>query len=121
MNNRTLSAAVLGAFIIALAVGLIIYAVTDYGLTIILWVTLLIFGIAFFAVSFISPKEAGKFGPSESSYRMVVGIITAMIGLIGLLYTTTDLDPIILIAIFLIVIAVVVIAVALMNKNKEGQ
>jgi len=121
MNNRTLSATVLGAFIIALAVGLITYAMTDYGLTIILWVTLLIFGIAVFAMSFMYPKESGKFGPSESSYRMVVGSIAALAGLIGLLYTITDIDPLILTAIFLIAFAVVIIAVALMNRNKEGQ
>ena len=121
MNNRTLSAALLGAFIIALAVGLIIFAVTDYGVTVILWITLLIFGIALVALSFMYPKESGKFGPSEFIYKLVAGVILAMIGLIGMLFTLTDMDPLILAAIFLIVLAVVIVAVALMNGKKEGK
>ena len=121
MNNRTLSAVVLGSFIIALAVGLIAYYATDYGLAIILWVTLLIFGIALFALSFLYPKESGKFTPSESLYRTVLGLIIAVIGLIGLLYTATSISWIILVAVFLIVLAVVGIAVALTNGKKEGR
>jgi len=121
MNNRTLSAVVLGSFIIALAVGLIAYYATDYGLAMVLWVTLLIFGIALFALSFLYPKESGKFTPSESSYKMVQGIIIAVLGLVGLLYTTASISPIILAAIFLIVLAVTGIAVALMNGKKGGQ
>jgi len=120
MNNRTLSAVALGSFIIALAVGLIVYYATDYGLAVILWVTLLIFGIALFALSFLYSKESGKFTPSESLYRMVLGIIIAVLGLIGLLYTAANVNVIVLAAIFLIVLALVGITVALMNGKKEG-
>jgi cell division protein FtsW (lipid II flippase) len=121
MNNKTLSAVTLGCFIIALAVGLIVYYATDYGLTMILWTVLLIFGISIFAISFAYSGERGKFGPSESSYRMVVGILAAAVGLIGMLYIVTDISLLILAAIFLIVLALVVIVVALMNGKKEGQ
>jgi peptidoglycan/LPS O-acetylase OafA/YrhL len=119
MNNRITSVAALGAFIIALAIGLIIFAATDHGVTIILWTTLLIFGIALFALSFIYPKEEGKFGPSEAIYRMVAGVIIAMAGLTGMLHTLTDIDLLILAAMFLIVIAVLIIAVALMNGKRR--
>jgi len=120
MNNKTLSAVVLGSFIIALAIGLIAYYATNYGLAIILWVTLLIFGIALFALSFLSSGKSSKFGTSESSYRMVSGILIAVIGLIGILYTATSISIWILAAIFLIVLALVGISVALMN-GKEGK
>lgn len=121
MNNRTLSAALLGAFIIALAVGLICFAVTDHGVTIILWITLLIFGGALVALSIVYPKDGTKFGPSESVYRMVAGTIAATAGLMGLLFTMTEMDPIILAALFLIVLAAVIIAAALKNGKNEGK
>ncbi|MDR1955159.1 MAG: hypothetical protein LBP82_04330 [Candidatus Methanoplasma sp.] len=121
MNNRTLSAVTVGAFIISLAIGLIVYAVTDLGFTIILWTAMLIFGIVLFAMSFMYPGASGKFGPSGSSYAMVMGILVAVIGLVGMLYTFTDLSVWILIAIFLIALAAVGISVALMNGKKEGQ
>lgn len=120
MNNRTLSAVTLGAFIISLAAGLIVFAVANYGPAIILWITMLIFGIVLFALSFMYSGEPGKFGPSESSYRMVAGILAAAIGLIGMLYTLTEINRWILAAIFLIILALVVISVALMN-GKEGK
>jgi len=121
MNTKTLSAVALGSFIIALAVGLLVYEATSYGLAIILWVAMLIFGIALFALSFLYSGESGKFSPSESSYRMVAGILIAVIGLIGILYETTDVSLLILAAIFLIALALVGISVALMNGNKEGK
>jgi len=121
MNNRTLSAVVLGSFLISLAIGLIVYAATDLGILIVLWTTLLIFGIALFALSFMYSAESGKFGPSEASYRMVGGILTAVVGLIGMLYTFTDVSIWILIAIFIIALAAVGMIVALTNGKKEGR
>jgi len=121
MNNRTLSAVTFGAIMISLALGLIFYVALDRGLGIILWITLLFVGIAVFALSFLYSKESGKFGPSESAYRMVIGILMAVIGAIGLLYTFTDISLLILVAIFLIVLAAVGISVALMNGKKEGK
>ncbi|MDR2698310.1 MAG: hypothetical protein LBB30_01360 [Candidatus Methanoplasma sp.] len=121
MNNKTLSAVTLGAFVISLAVGLIIYAATDCGLIVILWTTLLLFGIALFALSFMYSGESRGFGPSESVYRMTMGIIAAVVGLIGMLYTFTDVGILILAAIFIIVLALVGVFVALTNGKKEGQ
>ncbi|MCL1811257.1 MAG: hypothetical protein FWG41_03445 [Methanomassiliicoccaceae archaeon] len=120
MNNRTLSAVTLGSLIIALAVGLIVYVATDEW-TMILWTTLLIFGIALFALSFLYPSESGKFGPSESLYRMVLGILLAVVGIVGILSVYTDLSSLILVAILLIALALVGIMAALMNGKKEGQ
>jgi hypothetical protein len=121
MNNKTLSAVTLGAFIISLAIGVIVYAVTDYGLAIILWVTMLIFGIALFAISFMYSGKPGKFGPSDSSYRMVAGILIAVVGLLCIIATLTNVSWWILVAVFLIVLALTGIFVALTNGKKEGQ
>ena len=118
MNNRTLSAITLGALIIALGVSLIVYVASDEW-TMILWVTMLIFGAALFALSFLYSGESGKFGPSESVYRMVVGIILLTAGAIGVLSTYTEINAWILIAAFIIVVALVGIVVAIMNGKKE--
>jgi peptidoglycan/LPS O-acetylase OafA/YrhL len=120
MNNKTLSAISLGSAIIALGIGLIVYVITDE-LAMILWTVLLIFGIALLAMSFLYSGKSGKFGPSEFVYRMVLGILLAVIGVIGILYTYTDVSIWILAAIFLIALALVGILVALMNGKKEGQ
>ncbi|MCL2295817.1 MAG: hypothetical protein FWC29_01885 [Methanomassiliicoccaceae archaeon] len=120
MNNKTLSAVALGSAIIALGIGLIVYVVTDK-LMMVLWTALLIFGIALLALSFLYSSKSGKFGPSESIYRMVLGILLAVVGVIGMLHTYTDVSVWILIAIFLIALALVGIVVALMNGKKEGQ
>jgi len=121
MDNRTLSAITLGSFLIALAIGIIVYVATSYGILMILWITLLIFGIALLALSFMYPTESGKFGPSESSFRMVWGILLAVMGFVGLLYTITNVNVWILVAIVLIAVAVVGILVALKNGKKEGR
>jgi hypothetical protein len=120
MNNKTLSAVTAGSLVIALAVGLIVYVVTDKWIMI-LWTFLLIFGIALFALSFLYPRESGKFGPSESSYMMVMSILPAAVGAKGLLNTCTDISNWILIAIFLIALALAGMTVALMNGKKEGK
>jgi peptidoglycan/LPS O-acetylase OafA/YrhL len=121
MNNRTLSAMTLGSFLISLGIGIILYVATDYGLMIILWTTLLIFGIALLALSFMYSAESGKFGPSESSYRMVAGTLTAVVGFIGMLNTFADVSIWILAAIFIIALALVIMIVALINGKKEGR
>ena len=120
MNKRTLSAVTVGSFIIALAVGLIVYVATKE-VQMILWVTMLIFGIALIALSFLYSSESKKFGPSESIYILVCGVIVTVIGVIGILHTYTDISIWILVAIFLIVLALTGIAVALINGNKEGK
>jgi phosphatidylglycerophosphate synthase len=117
-----LSAVTLGSFLISLGIGIIVYVATDYGLMIILWTTLLIFGIALLALSFMYSAESGKYGgPSESTFRMVAGILLAVVGFIGMLNMFTDVSLWILLAIFIIALAIVIIFVALTNGKKEGQ
>jgi membrane-bound ClpP family serine protease len=120
MNNKTLPALTVGAFLLAVGIGLIIYSATDNGILIVLWIALLIFGVFLLISSTMSSKQSGKFGPSDFSYRLAMGAIVATVGVIGLLYTFTDLSVWILVAIFIIVIAVVGMAIAFTNGKKEG-
>lgn len=122
MNNRTLSAITLGSFLISLAIGLIVFAVTGGELTTVLWITMLIFGIALLIMSFRYSGEDRKFGPSDSIYRMTAGIIIAIAGLIGLLNVfIPGLSMLISVAIFLVAVALVGIFVAVTNGKKEGK
>jgi len=121
MNNRTMSAVILGSAIIAIAVGLIVYAVIGGSVTIILWTGALIFGISLIALSFLSSKKSGKFSPSEFTYRFVNGVLMAVFGVIGILYLYADISPWILVALFLIALALVGIVAALVNGKKEEQ
>ncbi len=120
LNNRTLSAVSLGMFIIALAIGIIAYMALDKGVLIILWVTALIFGLTLCLMSNLFSDKTTGAGPSERIYRLAVGAFVALIGIVGLMYTATNIDWIYLIAIFLIGIAAIGIAIALINNKKEA-
>lgn len=121
-NSRTLSAVTLGMFIISLAAGLVVYSMTDAGVSTVLWTTALAFGICLCAVSTLHSGDETGFGPSESMYRLATGAVLAAIGLVGMLHSFTDVSDLILIALFLMIIAAIGIAVALVNgKKKESK
>jgi len=115
-----MSAVALGSFIIAVAIGLIVYVATGKAMMT-LWTALLIIGIALVAMSFLYPSESGKFRPPESIYILAAGVIIAVIGVIGILNTYTDINFWILVAIFLIALALVGIFAAVSNGRKEGK
>ena len=121
MNAKTLSAVTLGSLLISIAVGLLVWTVTDESPIIVIWTALLIFGVILVLLSFMYSPVPTKFGPSDAMYKLVCGILAAMIGLIGMLYTFTDLEFWVLVAIFIIALAVTGIAVALVNGKREGQ
>jgi hypothetical protein len=119
MNNRTTSAVTLGLVIIALAVGLIVYYLTDSipgGIA----VTILVAGIAVASTSIGYSGTPDKYGPSDLLYRLVAGLVVAVIGVIILIYAFTDLSAIILVAIFLVAIALIGIFAAIFN-GKGGK
>jgi hypothetical protein len=119
MNSRTTSAVTLGLVIIALAVGLIVYYLTDNvlgGISVII----LVAGIALASTSIGFSGVPDKYGPSDFLYRLVVGLVVAVIGVIILISAFTDVSGIILAAIFIIAIAVIGIFAALVN-GKGGK
>ncbi|MDR2845665.1 MAG: hypothetical protein LBV63_00120 [Candidatus Methanoplasma sp.] len=119
MNSRTTSAVTLGLVIIALAVGLIVYYLTDSipgGISAII----LVAGIAVASTSIGFSGTPDKYGPSDFLYRLVVGLVMAVVGVIILIYAFTDLSTIILAAIFLVAIALIGIFAAVFN-GKGGK
>jgi len=121
MNNNTTSAVIIGSAIIAVAVGLIVYAAIGGSVTIVLWISTLIFGMSLVALSFLSSNKSGKFSPSEFIYRFVNGVLIAVFGAMGLLYIYADVSNWILVAIFLIALALLGIAAAVVSGKREGQ
>lgn len=118
-DNRTVSAVVLGLFIIGVAAGFILYSTVKDDITIILWTVLIVGGLALVILSDMFTGKDTGFGPSESAYRAVVGAVCIVIGIVGMLFIFTDVDLWVLAAIFLIAIAVIGMAVALSNGRKE--
>jgi len=121
MNKNTLSAVTLGLLLLSVAAGIIVWQVTDKGLEVALCVILLIFGIGLIALSFLDSGVPSKFGPSESTYKLVIGTIITVFGVAGLLSIFTDLNTWILAALIIIVIAVLGMIIALTNGKKEAK
>jgi hypothetical protein len=112
-------AVTLGLVIIALAVGLIVYYLTENALGAV-GVVVLIAGAVTSVLALGYSATPDKFGPSEAMYRLAAGAVAADVGVVLLLAAFTSLGAVILVAIFLIILAVVGISVALIN-GKEGK
>lgn len=120
LNSRTLSAVKLGVFIIAFAIGILLYMAVKKDVLVIVWGTLLIFGIALCILSGLSSNATTGTGPSDLMYNLVIGAVLTLVGLAGLLYSMTSLGLVYIAVIVLIGIAVIGIAAALINNKKEA-
>ncbi|MFA6804858.1 MAG: hypothetical protein WCQ23_03895 [Candidatus Methanomethylophilaceae archaeon] len=120
LNSRTLSAVKLGVFIIAFAIGILLYMAVKKDVLVIVWGTLLIFGIALCILSGLSSNATTGTGPSDLMYNLVIGAVLTLVGLAGLLYSMTSLELVYIAVIVLIGIAVIGIAAALINNKKEA-
>lgn len=121
LNNRAKSGLILGALVIAIAVGLIVKTVGDYGWIAFLAGVLMVFGAIFAVIGGTFKGKDSGFGPSEGMYRIVGGIFMFDIGLALFLGGCTDLGNLIVIGVFLLVLAIAGMAVILVNSSKEGK
>lgn len=115
LNPRTWSAIAAGALLISIALGLILYWVTDDLLNAFA-VILLVFGAYIAATSGIRNGREDSFGPSDSDAAMASGIVLAGVGLTCFAWTLTE-SVAIAAAVLIIVVAVVGIAMAVKNRN----
>lgn len=118
--DRTLSAITGAMFLVSLAVGLVLYYMTEMGVGIILWVILIIMGAT---VAVLAPLQRGRstnFGPSETDYGLVTGILMLVIGLAGYMYMFTDLDWIAPVALIILAVAALVIILAVKNRDTRS-
>jgi len=130
MNSNTLSAITVVALIAALAIGLIVYFVTEFDVLIILWVTLTVFGMALGYIALMSQmmaqKKSGKSEPLTPFFnKLIVADVILLAGMLGVVYTVFEFDPIFLITAYLVFLALAIIAAVWLNiirvKKKEGK
>ncbi len=115
IKPRTWNAFAVGALLIALALGLILYWVTKDLITA-FGIILLIYG-AYMALT--STKKAGgedNFGPSEADAALAGGSILAGIGITCLIWAFTH-EVVITAAVLIIIVAVVGMALAYKNRG----
>ena len=119
VNGRTVSAIQTGLFLIAVAVALIVYMITDNAIGA-LCSLFLVFGLVLCVMSPLRSSKTTGIGAADDVYNLAIGMVIAVVGLIGVLWACTDLGGIVLAAIFLVCIAVIGITVAIINNNREA-
>jgi len=110
--------ALVGAFIlIAAALAIVIYGATDRGALAAAGIVSRGVGIGIAALSLMFSGTPDKFGPSERVYRLVAGVLLAIIGAVLLLHGF-GAAWYILIAVLLIGIAILGALTAISNSKK---
>ena len=109
--------AMVGAFIlIAAALAIVVYGATNLGALAAVGIFVLVLGIGIAALSLMFSGTPDKFGPSEKVFRLVAGVILALIGTVLLLHVW-GAAWYILVAVLLVGIAVLGALTALSNSK----
>lgn len=116
MNPRTWSAIALGALLISVALGLILYWYTGDLLNT-FGTILLVFGIYVAATSFAKKGGEDNFGPSAADASLASGSVVAGIGVTCFVYSVTD-EVLVTAAVLIIIVAVIGIVMAVKNRNE---
>lgn len=115
INSRTLNAISAGALLLAIALGVILYTVTEQALDAI-WTILIVFGIYMAISSVLRGKNTDSFGPSEADVTIVGGTLLAGVGLAGLVYSLTN-EVLYTVALIIAIVAIVGIIMAIKNRD----
>lgn len=116
MNPRTWSAIALGALLIAIALGLILYWYTGDLLNT-FGAILLIFGVYVAATSFAKKGGEDNFGPSAADASLASGAVVAGVGATCFVYSATG-EVLITAAVLIIIVAVIGMIMAVKNRNE---
>ncbi|MCQ2079297.1 MAG: hypothetical protein MJZ38_04495 [archaeon] len=116
-SYRTAQAVVAGFIIIAVAVAVILWGATDLGAVSIAGVFLFIVGLMFAVLSLLFNGTPDKFGASERSYRLTIGLLLIVVGAV-MIIAGFNVELYITVAVLLIGIAVIGICTALSNSKK---
>ena len=115
LANRALSTITSAIFLISLVAGLAAYYATDMGISIILWVVLIIMGITIAVLAPMRKNLSTNFGPNNTDYNFVMGVMVSVIGVAGYIWVFTDLGWLAPVA--LILLAIAAMAIILVVKN----
>ena len=117
LANRTLSAVIGSMFLIAVVIGLVAYSVMNEGISIILWVVLIVMGITFAVMSPMQRDGGTNFGPSNSDYNLVLGVLMLVVGLAGYMWFYTGLGWLAPVALILLAAAAIGIVITFKNRK----
>ncbi len=115
MSTRTWNAIAAGVFLLAVALGILIYSSTGDVFDV-LWTILIVFGLYVGLSSVFKDRGNDNFGPSEADVSLVGGIILAGIGVSGLVYSVTS-DVLYTVVLLIVIVAVAGIIMAIKNRN----
>ena len=115
LANRALSTITSAIFLISLVAGLAAYYATDMGISIILWIVLIIMGITIAVLAPMRKNLSTNFGPNNTDYNFVMGVMVSVIGVAGYIWFFTDLGWLAPVA--LILLAIAALAIILVVKN----
>ena len=116
MNNNTWSAITVGALLLSIAVGIVVYLSTGQILDVI-WGILIVFGLFLGVTSiFRGGKNNNNFGGSTGDATLVMGILIAGVGVAGLVQSCMK-NIMLTVAIFIVILAVTGIVMAIKNRN----
>lgn len=115
MSSRTWSAIAAGVFLLAVALGILIYMDTGDAFDA-LWTILIVFGLYIGLSSAFKDRGNDNFGPSEADVSLVGGVILAGIGLSGLVYSFTD-EVLYTVVTLIVIVAVAGIVMAIKNRD----
>ncbi len=115
LANRALSTITSAIFLISLVAGLAAYYATDMGISIILWIVLIIMGITIAVLAPMRKNLSTNFGPNNTDYNFVMGVMVSVIGVAGYIWVFTDLGWLAPVA--LILLAIAALAIILVVKN----
>lgn len=118
-SYRTRGAVVTAAAIIAIALGLLICGLGHLAWLNMLWIFLLVFGLALIAVGFVYSSVPDKFGPSEQTYRVAAGAVLALFGFVGIIWQNTKVGWFVYVAVLLIGIALIGMTVAVGTRKSS--
>lgn len=116
-TNRELSAIKGAIFPLSLIVGLIVYSITDLGIGIILWIMLIMMGIAIAVLSPALKNRSTDFGPNNTDYSLVTGVLVAVIGFAGYLWDCTDIGWLAPVVVILATISILAIFLTMKNRT----
>lgn len=108
IGRRSSDGILIGVCVLAVAIGLVVWQVTDLPWYTCIYTILVVVGAYMFTISFGEESDL-SFGPSRSSFFMVTGYLSLALGIVGFLGACTDLDLWILLAIFIILAALMMI------------
>lgn len=115
LPGRTWNAISIGAFLLSVALGIVVYVVTrDLGNA--LWTLLIVFGLFVAVTSPFKDRGEDNFGPSAADASAAAGIVLAGIGLAGIVYSFTH-EVLYTVVVIIVIMAVVGIFMAVKNRN----